>query len=232
MISFFRQCALFGLIAFLCMGLAYAQDDPIVPQDETTVILAFGDSLIAGYGLQEGQDFASQLERVLRPVLDTRVQVINAGVSGETTAGGLARVEWTLDNIDDKVDLVILELGANDMLRGLPPAKVQENLYQIIEKFADRGIHVLLAGMRASSNLGRDYVEAFNRVYPNLAGAYPTVSLYPFFLDGVAGNPELNQEDGIHPNAKGVKEIAERIKPHVLKELVDARDPSIANPLK
>jgi len=145
--------------------------------------------------------------------------VINAGNSGETTAGGLARLDWALA---DAPDAVLLELGANDGLRGLDPAATYDNLDAILQRLGEEDLPVLLAGMLAPPNLGREYTEAFNAVYPKLAKKHD-VPLYPFFLDGVAMVPELNQADGIHPNAKGVAEIVERITPHVVR-LLEAKD--------
>jgi len=145
--------------------------------------------------------------------------VLNAGNSGDTTAGGLARIDWALA---DDPDAVILELGANDGLRGLDPQATYDNLDAILAKLTGEGLPVLLAGMLAPPNLGREYGEDFNAVYPRLAKQHD-VPLYPFFLDGVAANPALNQGDGIHPNAAGVAEIVARIKPHVVR-LLEAKN--------
>ncbi len=184
---------------------------------ETLRLMAFGDSLTHGYGLPPGETFPEQLELALRAEgLD--VSVINAGNSGDTTAGGRARLDWALA---DNPDAVILELGANDGLRGLDPAATYDNLDAIIARFVDEGLAVLIAGMLAPPNLGREYGVEFNAAYPRLAEKY-NLALYPFFLDGVALQPELNQPDGIHPNAQGVAEIVRRIKPHVIK-LIDAQ---------
>jgi acyl-CoA thioesterase-1 len=174
-------------------------------------ILALGDSLTAGFGLGPGQGFAPQLERALK---DNGVdaQVIDAGVSGDTTAGGLSRLDWALA---EQPDLVILELGANDMLRGVDPAETRANLDAMLAKLRDAGPKVLLAGMRAAPNLGPDYGGAFEKAYADLAAKY-AVPLYPFFLEGVATDPKLNLPDGLHPNEAGVKEIVRRILPHVL----------------
>jgi acyl-CoA thioesterase-1 len=174
-------------------------------------ILALGDSLTAGFGLPPGQGFAPQLERALEQS-GVEAVVIDAGVSGDTTAGGLARIDWALA---DAPDLVILELGANDMLRGLDPAETRANLDAMLAKLRAAGARVLLAGMRAAPNLGPDYGDAFERTYAELAEKYE-VSLYPFFLEGVATDPKLNLADGMHPNAAGVAEIVRRILPHVL----------------
>ena len=177
-------------------------------------LLALGDSLSAGYGLARSDGFADQLGRALRGEgLD--VKVLNGGVSGETTAGGLARLDWMLS---DEPDAVIVELGANDGLRGLDPNETQANLDAILNKLKQHNIPVLLTGMLAPPNMGSEYGEDFNGLYAMLANRHDVV-FYPFFLEGVAGNLELNQEDAIHPNAKGVAEIIRRILPSV-KELL------------
>jgi acyl-CoA thioesterase-1 len=177
-------------------------------------LLAFGDSLTHGYGLAAGETFPDQLEAALRAEgLD--VTVINAGNSGDTTAGGRARLDWALA---DDPDAVILELGANDGLRGLDPAATYDNLDAIMARLTGAELPVLIAGMLAPPNLGREYGEAFNAVFPRLADKYRQ-PLYPFFLDGVAMAPALNQADGVHPNARGVAEIVRRIKPHVIRLL-------------
>jgi acyl-CoA thioesterase-1 len=181
---------------------------------ETIRLLAFGDSLTHGYGLPAGETFPEQLEAALQ-ARGLDVTVINAGNSGDTTAGGLARLDWALA---DDPDAVLLELGANDGLRGLDPAATYENLDAIMAKLKAEGLPVLVAGMLAPPNLGREYGEAFNRVYPRLAEKYDA-PFYPFFLDGVAMEPALNQADGIHPNAEGVAEIVARITPHVVRLL-------------
>jgi acyl-CoA thioesterase-1 len=179
------------------------------------VILAFGDSLTAGYGLPPAEGFAAQLERVLK-ARGLDVVVKNAGVSGETTAGGRARLAWTLG--DDRPDLVLLELGANDALRGLDPEEMRRNLDAMLVELKRRNLPVLLAGMQAPRNLGPEYREAYDKVFVELAEEHDA-PLYPFFLDGVATNPDLNQPDGIHPNAKGVAVIVERMAPHVERAL-------------
>lgn len=174
-------------------------------------ILAFGDSLTAGFGLGPGQGFVPQLERALAEE-GVAASVIDAGVSGDTTAGGLARLDWALA---DRPDLVILELGANDMLRGVDPAVTRANLDQMLAKLRASGARVLLAGMRAAPNLGTQYAAEFEAIYAELSEKY-RVPLYPFFLEGVATEPSLNQPDGLHPNAAGVAEIVRRILPQVL----------------
>ena len=180
-------------------------------------ILALGDSLTAGYGLAEQYTFTAQLERALRD-RGHAVQVINGGVSGDTTRGGLSRLDWALA---DDPDLVLVELGANDGLRGIDPASTRANLEAILHSLRERGIPTLLAGMYAPPNLGPEYGAAFNAIYPELAEAFE-VPLYPFFLEGVAAVPSLNQADGIHPNAEGVSVIVSSIVPHVIAALEDA----------
>ncbi len=180
-----------------------------------TVILAFGDSLTAGYGLTAAESFPVRLERKLRAD-GLAVRVINGGLSGDTTSGGLSRLDWALA---DKPDLVVVELGANDALRGIAPEVTRKNLDSILGKLRDAGVRVLLAGMRAPPNLGDDYARVFDGLYADLAAKY-NVALYPFFLDGVAAVPALNQSDGMHPNAAGIDTIVDRIAPYVAR-LVD-----------
>lgn len=175
-------------------------------------ILAFGDSLIAGYGLGSADGFTAKLEAALQRKGIT-ARVINGGLSGDTSAGGLARLDWALE---PKPDFAIVELGGNDGLRGLDPAQTRANLDAILAKLKAKGVPVLLAGMYAPPNMGPDYGKAFNALYPELAQKHG-VLFYPFFLEGVAADPALNQPDGIHPNAKGVDVIVERILPLVLK---------------
>lgn len=177
-------------------------------------ILVFGDSLAAGFGLPLEASFPARLEARLAAD-GTRARVLNAGVSGDTTAGGLARLDWALA---DKPDLVILELGANDALRGIDPDTVRANLDAMIGKIRASGAKLLLAGMRAPPNWGEAYKKRFDALYPELAKAHG-VELYPFFLDGVAMEPALNQPDGLHPNARGVAAVVDRIAPYVAKLL-------------
>ncbi len=173
-------------------------------------IVAFGDSLTAGYGLERQQAFPVVLERLLR-ARGHGVEVINAGVSGDTTATALQRLEWVLP---DDAEGVIVELGANDMLRGQSPEQARANLDAIVRKLKARGLEVLIAGMRATRNLGDAYANAFDRIYPELAEAHGLIA-YPFFLAGVALDPKLNLNDGLHPNAAGIEVIAQRIVPTV-----------------
>ncbi len=173
-------------------------------------ILALGDSLTAGLGLEASEAFPARLEAALNAKgLDVRI--VNAGVSGDTAAAGLARLDWALG---DDVDGLIVELGANDALRGLDPAQTEAALDAILARAAARNLPVLMAGMQAPRNLGPDYVAAFDAIYPRLAEKHGAI-LYPFFLDGVAAEPSLNQTDGIHPNGKGVEIIVKRIMPSV-----------------
>jgi acyl-CoA thioesterase-1 len=180
------------------------------------VIVAFGDSLTAGYGLSSSDAFPVRLELALRQA-GKRVRVINSGVSGDTTAGGRARLAWVLA---EKPDAAIVELGANDAMRGIDPEEASRNLSAILSELKQRNVRVLLAGMLAPPNLGNQYTEAFDTIFPDLAAAHD-VMLYPFFLDGVAAEPALNQQDGIHPNAMGVAVIVDRILPYVSR-LIDA----------
>jgi acyl-CoA thioesterase I len=194
------------LLALLCADTAAAASPP--------QILVFGDSLAAGFGLPPEGSFPAKLEERLASD-GIRTRVVNAGVSGDTTAGGLKRLDWALA---EKPDLVILELGANDALRGIDPDTVRANLDAMIGKINASGAKLLLAGMLAPPNWGEDYKKQFDALYPELAKAHG-VALYPFFLDGVAMQPALNQPDGIHPNARGVAALVERIAPHVAKLL-------------
>lgn len=173
---------------------------------ETVRIVALGDSLTAGYGLDGEDSFPARLEAALRE-RGHDVEVINAGVSGDTSRGGLERLDWA---VPEGVDAVIVELGANDALRGIEPGATRANLESIIEQLVERNVAVLLAGMRAPPNLGEDYAAAFDAIYPDLAERYE-VLLYPFFLEGVAADRRLNQSDGMHPNEAGVSAIVERM---------------------
>ncbi|MFW5734265.1 MAG: arylesterase [Oceanidesulfovibrio sp.] len=178
-------------------------------------ILAFGDSLTAGYGLDQGMAVPDLLEDMLRDN-GYNVTIINAGVSGDTTTGGLARLPWALEQ---NPDAAILELGANDGLRGEDPQTMEENLGAMLQMFQERAIPVLFTGMKAMPNLGAQYEEEFSAVFPRLAERYD-VLFYPVYLKGVAGKPELNQPDGIHPNEEGASRIAHNLYPHVV-ELVE-----------
>jgi acyl-CoA thioesterase I len=185
-------------------------------------IVAFGDSLTAGYGLAANESFPAQLQRALA-AKGLAVNVINAGVSGDTTAGGLARLDWS---IPDGADGVILELGANDALRGVDPAITRKALDTMLRRLQERKIAVLLCGMVAPPNLGAEYGRAFNSIYPDLA-AQSSAILYPFFLAGVAADPKLNQRDGLHPTAAGVAVIVDRILPQVEELIARAQGPRL-----
>ena len=178
-------------------------------------LVVLGDSLAAGYGLPAASAFPVRLEAALRQA-GVAVDVVNAGVSGDTSAGGLARLDWVLAT--SKAQFAIVELGANDGLRGLDPAQMAANLDQILARLKARGIKPLLTGMLAPPNFGRDYAAEFNAVFARLADKHG-VPLYDFFLDGVAANPALNQADGIHPNLAGVEVIVGRIAPYVTRLL-------------
>jgi len=181
---------------------------------EPVRILALGDSLTAGYGLPDGQSFPAKLQAAL--VRDGIAAVVyNAGVSGDTSAGGLSRLDWAMAMAgDDRLDAVIVELGANDGLRGLEPSMTRANLDALIARVRDKGPAVLLTGMQAPPNLGPEYGTEFAAIYPYLAKKHD-VYLYPFFLDGVAAIPELNQDDTIHPNSRGVDVVIGRILPYI-----------------
>lgn len=197
--------------AALAAALAAA---PAPAAPEPARLLVLGDSLAAGYGLARERAFPA----LLQSALDARgleVVVLDAGVSGDTSAGGLARVPWVLA---DRPTHAIVELGANDALRGIDPGVTLGNLDRLLAGLRAAGVEVLLAGMYAPPNWGAAYGAAFRRIYPDLARRHG-VALYPFFLDGVAAEPALNQDDGIHPNARGVAVIVERILPHVLRLL-------------
>ena len=194
-------------LALLC-GLVGATS----VQAASRTLLVLGDSLGAGYGLPAAQGFTARLEAALRR-RGHDIKVMNGSISGDTTAGGRARLGWALSS---KPDYAIVELGGNDGLRGLDPAETRANLRAILARLREKKVPVLLAGMMAPRNLGPEYERAFNSAYPELARQYGAV-LYPFFLDGVALDPKLNQPDLIHPNAKGVSVIVERIVPFVEK---------------
>ncbi len=204
--------ALFAALALLAARPAEAQ----APREIR--IVALGDSLTAGYQLAPGDAFPVKLQAALR-ARGHAVSIENAGVSGDTSTGGLERLDWA---VGDDVDAVILELGANDALRGLDPDVTRRSLDEILVRLKARNIPVLVAGMLAPPNLGHAYGEAFGRIFPELAAKHGAL-LYPFFLDGVAATAGLNLSDGMHPNAKGVDVIVERIVPKVEELLAVAR---------
>lgn len=175
---------------------------------EGKAITIFGDSLTAGYGLNPGEGFPEQLQKALNEK-GSNIKIINAGVSGDTTSGGLARLEWSLA---EKTDAVVIELGANDALRGISPEVTRENLEQMIMILKDKNIEVMLAGMLAPPNMGAAYAEAFNPIYKDLSQKHETM-LYPFFLEGVVADLELNQADGIHPTKEGIAVIVDNFMP-------------------
>jgi len=181
------------------------------------LILAFGDSLTAGYGLPAHDGFTAQLERALAAA-GYSATVHNAGVSGDTSQGGRGRLAWVLTGLHARPDLVILELGANDMLRGVDPAATRANLDAMLAALTQRHIPVLFAGMLATPNLGQSFVRQFDAIYPDLARKYH-VAFYPFFLDGAALHPELIQADRLHPNGRGVAVIVRRMVPAVERAL-------------
>jgi acyl-CoA thioesterase-1 len=187
------------------------------PAPERPLVLAFGDSLTAGYGLDSGLGFAPQLQATLRRN-GIAVEVVDGGVSGDTSEAGKARLGWTLDGLPRKPDLVIVELGANDMLRGLDPALTRANLDAILAELKRRNIKVLVAGMRAAPNLDSAFVARFEAIYPDLARRNGA-AIYPFFLDGVAGQKGMTQPDGMHPTFEGVKRIVTGITPAVKRAL-------------
>ena len=195
---------------FACLLFAV----PTTAGPEQVRILALGDSLTAGYGLSQSDSFPSQLSRRLR---DAGVvsEIVNAGVSGDTTSGALQRLDWLMG---ERYDLAIVELGANDALRAVDPDLTRQNLEKIVEKLKLTGSTILLTGMKAPRNLGDEYAKRFDALFPEIARGQ-AVYFYPFFLDGVAADPALNQADGLHPNAKGVAIIAERMLPFVLDAL-------------
>jgi acyl-CoA thioesterase-1 len=188
-----------------------------VPAEDTRLVVAFGDSLFAGYGLAQDEGFAPALQRALE-AQGLKAQVVNAGVSGETTAGGRERLAFTLDGLPRQPDLVIVGLGGNDMLRGLDPAQTRANLDAILTELKARGIATMLTGMLVSPNMGPDYAAAFNPIYPDLAKKFD-LPLYPFFLRGVVGRRDLQLPDGIHPNAQGIQAVVQRIAPMVGREI-------------
>ncbi|MEM6934502.1 MAG: arylesterase [Pseudomonadota bacterium] len=183
-------------------------------------LVALGDSLTAGYGLPEDEGFVPQLEEWLAEKGRDDVDVINMGVSGDTSAGGLARLDWALGG---GAEAVIIELGANDLLRGVDPVSTRENLDQLLGSLGERGLPVLISGMQASGNFGPEYKEAYDAIFPDLASKHDAV-YDPFFLEGLVGDAGLFQADGLHPSREGVARIVSRIGPRVL-ELLERVEP-------
>jgi acyl-CoA thioesterase-1 len=211
-----RVQALIAAAAFAlgCFACLFATSFPAQAQDRPVRIVVLGDSLSAGLGLSGSEAFPAKLARALQ-AQGIAVEIANAGVSGDTASGGLARLDWS---VPEGTDAVIVQLGANDALRGVDPKITRGALDQIMRRLKERGIEVLLAGLLAPRNLGNDYSRAFDAIYPELADKYGAL-LYPFFLDGVATLAKLNQRDGLHPNAEGVDMIVKGIQPKV-EELV------------
>jgi acyl-CoA thioesterase-1 len=209
-----RQPGPFTTIIFACAMALAGVLAPVAQRAEAQPrpirLVALGDSLTAGYGLPQDASFSSVLERALK-ARGHNVEVTNAGVSGDTSTGGLDRLDWS---VPDDTDGVILELGGNDMLRGLDPAVTRRAIEGIVERLKERGVPVMLAGMLAPPNLGADYAQKFDSIFPDVAKKHGLV-LYPFFLDGIVGDRNLNQADGLHPTAKGVEIVVERILPSV-----------------
>lgn len=187
------------------------------PAADAKLVVAFGDSLYAGYNLGSNDGFAPVLEKALK-AQGIKASVFNAGVSGDTSAAGRDRLAFTLDGLPRKPDLVIVGLGGNDVLRGLDPVQTRANLDAILAELKKRGIPAMLTGMLAPPNMGADYAASFNSIFPDLAKKY-AAPLYPFFLEGTLGNRALMLPDGIHPNEKGVQSIVDRAAPLIGKTL-------------
>ena len=207
----YARCVFVCWLALVCVAVFLGASAGALAQQPVR-LLAFGDSLVHGYGLPAGVTFPEQLEAALR-ARGFAVEVVNGGNSGDTTAAARARLEWSLS---PRPDAVLVELGANDGLRGLDPAATYDNLDAILRDLAAADVPVLLAGMLAPRNLGTEYAAEFDAVFPRLAKARG-ILFYPFFLEGVALQPALNQADGLHPNAAGVAVIVERMLPSVIR---------------
>jgi len=216
--------ALFVIMFIICISLSGCnreQDKQVAAQEPHApmkTIVAVGDSLTAGHGLDESESYPALLEEKLQAA-GYKYRVVNAGVSGETSSGTLSRMEWILTL---EPDIVILETGANDGLRGVDPQVAEKNIRQILQILQEKDVMVVLAGMKIVWNMGPEYVAEFNRIYPELAEDFDVVFL-PFFLEGVAMQRQLNLGDGIHPNSQGYKKIAENIYPYVL-EAIERRE--------
>ncbi|MBK9003225.1 MAG: arylesterase [Sphingomonadales bacterium] len=224
-----RSFWLYGALALLLQGLVgcgqptqSTKSEPASAKSEAAMqydklVVAFGDSLYAGYRLAPNEGLAPQLQAALNAD-GINARVHNAGVSGDTTAAGKQSLTFVLDNLEKKPDLVVLGLGGNDMLRGIQPKETEANLKAMLDELKKRDIDVVLTGMLAAPNLGPDYANAFNPIFPKLAQQYGA-SLYPFFLDGVVADPELMLPDNIHPNAQGVAKVVDGLAPIVEKAL-------------
>jgi acyl-CoA thioesterase I len=210
--------AFYQIIAGCCALLFGAMNPNFATAETVLHVVVLGDSLTAGLGLATKDGFVPRLQAAL-PAQGAKVDIVNAGVSGDTASDGLARLDWS---VPEGTDAAIVELGANDMLRGIDPQVTREALDAILARLAQRHIAVMLCGMRAAPNLGVDYGHAFERIYPELAAKYRAV-FYPFFLDGVAADRTLTQPDGMHPNAAGVAVIVRRILPTVQEFTARAR---------
>lgn len=201
-------------------ALGVSPDLPVMGPERP--ILAFGDSLLAGYGLENGESYPARLETALR-ARGINARISNAGVSGDTTAAGLERLDFTLNSQKEKPVLAIISLGGNDMLRSLPPAETRKNLTAIVERFKHEGVRVLLLGMLAAPNLGKDYADQFNPIYPQVAQE-EGVALVPFFLQPVIDKPDLIQKDHVHPTALGVDAIVSATVDDVAEALPPVED--------
>lgn len=207
-----------ALVAFYAVLIAWMSQTAALAADKPVRILALGTSLTQGYQLPPGTDFTAVLEARLKKD-GLNVKIVNAGVSGDTSAGGLARLDWALS---EPFDAAIVELGSNDALRALKPAQTEANLDAILTKLKTKNLKVLFTGMMAPRNLGPDYAKDFDAIYPRLAKKHG-VAFYPFFLDGVAGNLKMNQADGIHPNEAGTQVLVGKIAPYVAKLIAPAK---------
>jgi acyl-CoA thioesterase-1 len=211
------QIVAWALAAAMVAAVAVAW--PAVGAERPVHIVALGDSLTSGVGLAGSAAFPARLEKALR-AKGLAVEIANAGVSGDTASGGLARLDWA---VPPGTDAVIVELGANDMLRGVDPKVTRKALEEIVRRLTERRLPVLLAGMRAAPNLGDDYVRDFEAIYPDLARSYDLL-LYPFFLDGVVANARFNQRDGLHPTAAGIDRVVAGILPKAEELVARVRD--------
>jgi acyl-CoA thioesterase I len=227
-----RSLISYGAALLLIQGLSACGASPVADAQQKAVkteqvvaydklVVAFGDSLYAGYRLGPNEGLAPQLQAALQ-ANGIKARVHGAGVSGDTSAAGKARLTFVLDNLQRKPDVVVLGLGGNDMLRGIKPAETRANIAAMVAELDKRGIDVVLTGMLAAPNLGADYANAFNPIFPALAKQYDA-PLLPFFLDGVVTDKTLMLDDGIHPNAKGVTKVVEKLGPLVERELKAAQ---------
>ncbi|MEQ1540356.1 MAG: arylesterase [Sphingorhabdus sp.] len=223
-----RSLISYGAALLLIQGLSACGASPVADAQQNAakteqvvaydkLVVAFGDSLYAGYRLGPNEGLAPQLQAALK-AKGINARVHGAGVSGDTSAAGKARLTFVLDNLERKPDVVVLGLGGNDMLRGIKPTETRANIAAMVAELDKRGIDVVLTGMLAAPNLGADYADAFNPIFPALAKQYDA-PLLPFFLDGVVTDKTLMLDDGIHPNAKGVTKVVEKLGPLVEGEL-------------